>query len=357
MTLRAAITFAGFCLCLQLHAASADSADASSIPLSIERLSWGSLTLYSENDKYFAGTDRRYTNGLKISGLTANLRSFESQQLPTPVRLLAKSLSRFVKRDEVPKIGLSLGQNIYTPEDTETTLPQPLDRPYAAWLYVGVSFHNYRPSINEYGDRRIPRLDILEINLGMVGPWALGRQIQNGFHDLIGVAHAKGWDNQLKNEPGLNIIFERKWRLRTGDLESDWAIEAIPRVGFCLGNVNTLANAGLEIRGGFRLPLDFGTSLIRPTGDSNPLFRSGFNAFVFVAGDARAIARDITLDGNTFRDSPSISREPFVTDTAYGLGFGGRRWQVVYTQAYRTKEFKIQKDGQDFGSLSMSLFF
>jgi lipid A 3-O-deacylase len=246
-------------------------ADAAPSAVAIERLAWGSLSLYSENDKYFAGTDRRYTNGLKISGLTANLRSFESPHLPGPVRWLAQRLSRFVQRDEVPKVGLSLGQNIYTPENTETTAPQPGDRPYAAWLYTGVSFHNYRPSINAYGDRRIPRLDILEINLGVVGPWALGRQIQNGFHDLIGVEHAEGWDNQLKNEPGLNLIFERKWRFRTGDLESDWALEVIPHVGFCLGNVNTQANAGLEVRAGFRLPVDFGTSLIRPTGDSNPL--------------------------------------------------------------------------------------
>ena len=331
--------------------------DTAPTPIAVERLAWGSLALYSENDKYFAGTDRRYTNGLKISGLTANLRSFESPHLPGPVRWLAQRLSRFVQRDEVPKVGLSLGQNIYTPENTETTAPQPGDRPYAAWLYTGVSFHNYRPSINAYGDRRIPRLDILEINLCVVGPWALGRQIQNGFHDLIGVEHAEGWDNQLKNEPGLNLIFERKWRFRTGDLESDWALEVIPHVGFCLGNVNTQANAGLEVRAGFRLPLDFGTSLIRPTGDSNPLYRSSFNAFVFVAGDGRAVARDITLDGNTFRDGPSMSRENWVADTAYGFGFGGQRWQVVYTQAYRTKEFERQQDGQEFGSLSMSVFF
>jgi len=326
-------------------------------PISVERLAWGSFTLYSENDKYFAGTDRRYTNGLKISGLTTNLRSFDTPRSPPAVRWLARRLGRFVERDEIPKLGLSLGQNIYTPENTQITTPQPFDRPYAAWLYTGVSFHNYRLPINAHGDRRIPRLDILELNFGVVGPWALGREIQNGFHDLIGVEHADGWDNQIKNEPGLNIIFERKWRFRTGDLESAWAVEAIPHVGISLGNVFTQANAGVEVRAGYRLPVDFGTSLIRPTGDSNPIYRHRFNVFVFAAASGRAVARDITLDGNTFRDSPSIDRNPWVADTAYGFGVGGRRWQVVYTQAARSEEFKGQDDSQDFGSLSLSVYF
>ena len=35
--------------------------------LSPTRLRFGSVSLYSENDKYFAGTDEHYTNGFKFS--------------------------------------------------------------------------------------------------------------------------------------------------------------------------------------------------------------------------------------------------------------------------------------------------
>jgi lipid A 3-O-deacylase len=354
MSRRLSLRLAGLLLPATLVAHAAGDLPA---PVEPARIAWGSATLYSENDKYFAGTDRRYTNGLKFSALTANLRTFTQPNLPPYVRWLAQRLSRFVSRDEIPKLGLAFGQNLYTPENTSLTTPQPFDRPYAAWLYGAVAFHHYRPPLNAYGDRQIPRLDILELNLGVVGPWALGRQVQNGFHDLIEVDHALGWHHQIGNEPGLNVVFERKWRLRTGDLDAAWAVEAIPRVGFSLGNVFTHANVGLEFRGGYRLPLDFGTRLIRPTGDSNTVYRFPFNLFVYAGVDGRAVARDITLDGNTFRDSPSIPRRKLVADTAYGVGFGGVRWQVVYTQAYRTKEFEAQRDGQEFGSLSLSVYY
>lgn len=323
----------------------------------VVRLKWGSYSLYIENDVFLAGTDRRYTNGIKLTALASNLRQFTGPEVPAPVRWISRRLTRVVARDEIPKLGLSFGQNIYTPENTQTTAYQPDDRPYSAWLYAGVSFQNYRPPINAYGDARTPRLDILELNFGMVGPWALGEEVQNNYHRLIDVRPARGWHHQIRNEPGLNAIFERKWRHRSGNLlGAGWAADFIPHVGFSLGNVFTYANAGFEARVGYHLPGDFGTNLIRPTGDSNPILRFPFNAFAFIGVDARAVARDITLDGNTFRDSPSIDRKWAVADLVGGLAFGTRRWQVTYSQATRTREFKGQVDNQEFGSLSITFF-
>src|SRR5690606_3866878 len=128
-------------------------------------------------------------------------------------------------------------------------------------------------------------------------------------------------------EPGLNLTFERKYRFSTEHARTGWGADFIPRAGFSLGNIYTYANTGFEVRAGYRLPADFGSSLIRPSGDSNSLRRSPFNIFVFAAADGRAVARDITLDGNTFRDSPSIDKKPFVADLYAGLGFGTTRWQ------------------------------
>ena len=36
----------------------------------------------------------------------------------------------------VRRVGVSFGQNIYTPNDTFTSQPIYNDRPYAAWLYA-----------------------------------------------------------------------------------------------------------------------------------------------------------------------------------------------------------------------------
>jgi lipid A 3-O-deacylase len=354
-------SFSLLALVLTASAAGAEpapaSTSASAVVPEVVRLRWGSYSLYVENDMFFAGTDRRYTNGVKLTALASNLRRFTGPEVPAPARWISQRLSRFVARDEIPKLGLAIGHNIYTPENTQLTTYQPDDRPYSAWLYGGVSFQNYRPPIDAYGDARTPRLDILEVNAGMVGPWALGEEIQNNYHRLVGVRTAKGWQHQIKNEPGLNLIFERKWRYRTGDLlGTTWAADFIPHAGFSLGNVFTYANAGFEVRLGYRLPGDFGTNLIRPTGDSNPQIRFPFNVFAFAGFDARAVARDITLDGNTFRDSVAIDRQWGVVDFASGLALGGRTWQITYTQAIRSREFKGQADNQEFGSLSITFF-
>jgi lipid A 3-O-deacylase len=319
-----------------------------------QSLRFGSFSLYSENDKYFAGTDQNYTNGLKLSALSTDLRSFTDESVPAPIRGLSRLLGNLVPPDRPYKLGLSLGQNIYTPEDTQTTAYLPTARPYAAWLYLGVAFQIYHPPAEADG---IARLDVFEITAGIVGPSALGREVQNGVHEFIDVDRANGWDNQIHDEPGLNFVYERKYRLSTRDARTGWGADLILHAGLSLGNVFTYANAGFEVRAGYCLPADFGSNLIRPSGDSNGHRRQPFNVFLFAATDGRVVARDITLDGNTFRDSPSIDKKPLVADLYAGLGFGTTHWQLTYAQAYRTIEFEGQDDHSVFGSLSLSFFY
>lgn len=315
----------------------------------------GSLTVYSENDKYFAGTDQAYTNGFKISYLSGDLQNLTGDDTFAPARYFARSLGRLVPDGHVYKAGFSLGQNIYTPVDTQTTTYIPGDRPYAAWLYAGVALHVLYP---EALGGRADRLDVFEINLGLVGPSAVGEDVQNGFHEVIDVARANGWDNQIKDEPGVNLIYERRYRFSTAGARESWGLDFIPHAGFSLGNVFTYANAGAELRAGWRMPADFGSNLIRPSGDSNPdRKRPRFGVFLFGAFDGRAVARDITLDGNSFKDSPDIDKEPLVADFYAGVGISTPYLQLRYAQAYRTKEFEGQDDSQVFGSLSATILF
>lgn len=334
------------------------STDSSGKEIELFSLEFGSISIHSENDKYFAGTDRNYTNGFKMSALSTSLRSFRDRDVPRLLRSIARQVDQFIEPEREPKLGLSFGQNIYTPSDIAETEYQPLDRPYAAWLYLGAAFHNYRPArVRSDGSFGPARADVFEVNLGVVGPAAIGRQVQNLVHDLLDIGKAHGWEHQIHNEPGLNLIYEAKWRFSTAQARTSWGADFIPHAGVCLGNVFTYANAGAEVRFGRNLPDDFGTSLIRPTGESNSRDRARFNFFVFAGVEGRAVARDITLDGNTWRDSPSIDRRPFVYDLTGGFGFGTAHWQVTYTQARRSKEFRGQAEPQDFGSLSASYFF
>jgi hypothetical protein len=339
------------------HLATAAGVPASAAP-ETDRLRFGSVSIYSENDKYFAGTDQHYTNGAKISFLSTDLGSFTADPVPQSVQKLARTLGGLVPPGHDVKLGLSLGQNLYTPINIHTTAPQPLDRPYAAWLYGGVAFEVYQPPrVQANGDRTIARLDTLEVTAGLVGPGALGKQAQNNVHHLLGIQTADGWPTQIHNEPGLNFVFERKYRFSTAEVRDGWGADFIPHAGLSLGNIFTYANAGFEVRGGWRLPADFGTNLIRPSGDSNSRQRPPFSAFLFGAVDGRAVAHDLTLDGNTFRSSPSVTKETLVGDMLAGFALGTRHWQLTYTQASRSREFTLQKKALVFGSISVTFYY
>jgi hypothetical protein len=303
----------------------------------------GSFTAYSENDNYLWDTDQFYTNGFKLTFLSADLASFAADGVPGPIRRLGS----LVPPGHGYKLGFSLGQNIYTPADITVPFYQPDDRPYSAWLYFGLAFH----VVDDTDD--IARLDIYEVDLGVVGPSALGRQFQNGYHQIIDIPGAQGWDHQIHDEPGVNLVYERRYRFSTASARTGWGADLIPHAGLALGNIFTYANAGAEVRAGWRLPADFGSNLIRPSGDSNSdATPPPFAVFAFAAVDGRAVARDLTLDGNSFRDSPSIEKKNLVADAHVGVGIAFGRWQLRYAQAFRTREFDGQDSAQIFGSVS-----
>ncbi|MCC5022091.1 MAG: lipid A deacylase LpxR family protein [Candidatus Synoicihabitans palmerolidicus] len=183
------VTFNGSILTLCLIASVAFAEDPSPVK-SDTKVHWGSLTVYSENDFYFAGTDRRYTNGFKATALARNVRQFDQSFVPRPIRAAARTLGSLVPKHDTPQLAVSFGQNIYTPENIHPATPDLTDRPYAAWLYSGVTFQAYR-----HGE--IELRDSASLELGVVGPWALGREIQNSWHEVFDILTAQGWSRQL----------------------------------------------------------------------------------------------------------------------------------------------------------------
>lgn len=132
-----------------------------------------------------------------------------------------------------------------------------------------------------------------------------------------------------------------------------------PYAGGNVGNVLTQAAAGGMLRVGFDLPADFGPPRIRPslTGSDYFLPQRDFGWYLFAGVEGRAIARNIFLDGNTFRDGPHVSKKPLVGDLQMGvaMAIGGTR--VSYTHVFNTKEFYGQRGGDTFGSFSVSFLF
>ncbi len=312
--------------------------------------------IYYENDA-FNGTDRHYTNAFRITWLSHDLTEFdEDTRLPRWGLPLIRNLPLINRPGFQRNIGLSIGQNIYTPEDISKRDLLKEDRPYAGWSYLSLTFHI----------KNTTQLDVFEVTLGMVGPSSLAEDTQRTVHKWLRNADPKGWDNQLRNEPGLMIGWQRNWRLfRLGERDA-WAFELIPHLGGVLGNVAIYANVGNEIRFGYNLPFDFGTSFIRlgsgieaPASPTDPRLRRqknfGFHLFADVEG--RAVARNIFLDGNTWKTSHRVDRKRLVADMAAGFAIIYKQLKLSYAHVYRTKEFDGQKREQAFGSVTFAINF
>lgn len=314
---------------------------------------------YFEND-LFSETDQQYTNGIRASWVSPEIDSFiDDPELPDWLRSANRLLSPLdpepikLGDDVSRRLIFTLGQLIFTPADRERTTLDPDDRPYAGWLYAGFGYHTQTRA----------RMNSFEVNLGMVGPASLAQEAQDFIHDLRGFEKFEGWDNQLKNEPGLQLIYEHKYRWMRTSLPHRWEHEAILHGGGSLGNVATYLNAGIEYRIGKHLPHDFGTSALRPGGDNSvpgrgdPRFSHEWGFHAFVSLDGRWVARDIFLDGNTWRDSHSVDKEPWIADAAFGVAATLERWKLSYARIYRTRQFEQQNGNHNFGSLAVSYTF
>lgn len=312
------------------------------------------INFYLEND-LVSGSDSDYTNGIKVSWVSANLKDYTHDPcLPHWVRTLNRAFEalhpgNYTSRNMV----VTAGQSMYTPRDKMATGVIANDRPYAGWLYLGLG----------YNARDARQMDTVEVNLGMVGPASLAEQSQNFIHSLRGIDHFKGWDNQLHNELGLQVVAERKNKIWISENKFGPKFDAISHYGVSLGNVATYANTGLELRMGSRLPNDFGTAPIRPGGDSNAPLAEGAAArrldtaavHVFIAADARVVVRDIFLDGNTFGDSHHVDKKNLVGDLSAGLTWQWPGVKLTYAYYLRSREFKTQVSTHRYGSLTMSL--
>ncbi len=254
----------------------------------------GALSLAIENDT-LGGTDRYYTNGLQIAWRSP------SADLPSALAWLDRQLA-FLQGPGTLRWGIAIGQSIYTPEDTQRRNPDPTDRPYAGYLYGALSLNRVTAE----------SLSVLELQAGLVGPSAGGKFVQNGFHSVIGVDPARGWDYQLADEPVFGIVLDRKWRVALGGDERLGA-ELLPSATVSLGTAQTYAGAGALLRVGRNLAADFGPPRIRPALAGSSFFQprgDDFGWYVFGGVEGRAVARDIFLDGNTWADSRSVDARP-----------------------------------------------
>lgn len=308
----------------------------------------GTYSLRFEND-VLNNSDGHYTHGTRIEWV-----GDDATAGPEAVRDALDSLFPFGTLAGA-RLGFSLGQNIYTAKHTRTSALEPRDRPYAGWLYVGASLSDETPLAP---GRDFSALTTVELDLGLVGPQAFGEQVQNGYHTLAGFERARGWDNQLKNEPTASLIMSRTWRsapLALGDYEAD----VLPALDASVGNVTVHGGGGALLRFGQGLGVDYGPARNPPFYSPATIANPGidFAWYAFAGADGRVVAHNIFLDGNTFADSHSVDRRWLVGDLRFGVAMLVSGVKIEFAQNIRSKEFMDQTGPDRFATLTLSARF
>lgn len=306
-----------------------------------------SVSIRWEND-VIGGTDQNYSNGMAL-----NFSRDGRGPLGGIWKWFGAGQGRFVSSYE-------LGQLIVTPSDITRPVPDPADRPYAGLVYAALS--------TQFADG--DTFNGLKFITGVVGPAARGEQIQKGFHRAIGSPTPRGWEYQLKNEPILNVVYEHRRRYTLVRSDAGWGAEVIPVAGGMLGNVLTQAQADGQFRIGFNLPDDFGTTLMRglgtlpfPRASADPLpVRHGrpqrsFGVYAFAGGGGALVARNLTLDGNTFRDGPRVPKKSAFPAAHAGVSLWTRWFDLTMSYVAWGREYDAQPQASHFGAATLAFRF
>ena len=299
-------------------------------------------TIQVENDAVstLRGTsDQYYTSGLRL-GWTSG------QDAVGPVAALGQS----IWGGGTTRLSLEVSQSLFTPHDTQIRPPDPHDRPYAGILIATAGL------VHDTADTR----DLVSLSLGVVGQSALGSEVQNGFHDIIGDNENKGWHYQLPDQPAFQILGQRTYRVplvQLGPIEAD----ALPSATASVGDIRDYVQLGGVLRFGQGLASDFGTPRIAPGLNGSDAYTAvrPVSWYGFAGVDGQAVGYDVTLDGSTFRsDSRNVQHRWDVGELEAGAALMVYGLRLSYTQTWQTQEFRHARSGLfNFGSVALSAKF
>ncbi|HEX6047888.1 MAG TPA: lipid A deacylase LpxR family protein [Gemmatimonadaceae bacterium] len=232
----------------------------------------------------------------------------------------------------------SIAQKMYTPAPGREPRVVPDwadDRPYAAWLYASAAAR-----VLEEKSLRVVKLEV-----GVTGPPAAGEFAQRTAHQLTGVYSRDpvGWDTQIGFEVGAvaSVRETRRFVARTG--RGRPVLDFMPHAGASVGNVLTAGEAGFTTRLGFNLSNPWWTSEWRT--------RPPFEIYLLGGARAEAVARNITLDGNTLGAERRVERVPLVGEYSVGLGVRNGGFVASWRAVTRSKEYATGPKAHAFSVL------
>jgi hypothetical protein len=284
-----------------------------------------SLRVSYDND-LFNATDRYYTQGIYLElQAPAIARS--------PISLILLGFPNSLEN----QYSLYLEQDVFTPRSIRRNSIYFGERPYSAVLFIS----HKRTSFS--GSQKL----VSRIDLGVIGPAALGKEQQTAIHTALDNLLPLGWQHQIRNDLVLNyqaLASQLMFQGRFLNLISDERIR--------LGTLYDDVSAGLQVR----------TGVLKPFIESERLPQeTRFHFYFFIRGAARLSGYNASLQGGLFNRSspytlPAKDLNRVIAEAQAGIVLGTKKFNIEYVNHYTGAEFKGGLD-HGWGHLSLQWRF
>jgi lipid A 3-O-deacylase len=287
------------------------------------------IGITSEDDSYVdTHSDRYYTNG------TFLYYRFLS---PTKSKKINKKIIEF-----------KIGQQIYTPYQSNVPSISMQDRPFAGYLFAEAGMNKF------YQDGSVLKLSS---QLGILGPGSMAEQVQTIWHQIINYVTPEGWQYQVKNTPGAQMnIFGSKNLFPVGP---DNHFDANGILNVQAGTIFNSITLGILSRASISklLPLYssnmFGASIGGNTRNVN-------EAYLYFLPEVNYTFYDATIEGGLFKkNSPLVfGIIPFRYKLETGLRVRVANVIISYAIIFISREVDNRSTRADhYGSISLSFLF
>lgn len=303
-------------------------------------------TFSFENDA-FIGEDDGFTNGVIFLWGYAPFDKFDASNTPSWVHSLTERLYISTMPDKQRAISYHVSQTIQTPDDITVEELQVNDVPYMGLLSWKVSQHAFDDEVT----------DKLSLILGVVGPLSFAEPAQKGYHEVSDRNRPQGWDNQLDTEPVFRIDLNRNLRLLNGRIKKQFGYDVIGLSQVSVGTISSEMDVGMTVRFGRSLDGTFPWVTLIPGREINPLYTVKKAYYFYLGGVVRYVANDISIDGNTFRDSHSqdLRHDQYVVTAGFNVNIGDIAVTLSYVDT--SKQVVGSTSTDPFGALSVSWSF
>ncbi|HEV7781797.1 MAG TPA: lipid A deacylase LpxR family protein [Chitinophagaceae bacterium] len=281
------------------------------------------LRIHYDND-LFTNTDHYYTQGIAVEWVHPVFQK----------SLLHKLL--LTTKDSSAQYGAGFNLFGYTPTSISNDEILYGDRPFEG----NMSLKLFAISTNKKRDLRLASA----LHLGVIGPAALGEEIQTNIHRWTGNKLPKGWQHQVRNDLILDyqLNTEKKWiSSKAFILNGMAAIRA--------GTLNDKLAAGIN----------FMTGQFNDPFERQQKKKTAF--FLFGQSQVNLIGYDATMQGGLFNhkspytiSSADISR--VTIQASAGIVLNIQKLWFRYSQSFITKEFRTGGNHR-WGGLAAGLSF